>query len=343
MKRYIFASLILFIGIINSNAQDIGVSGGFYSSMIGVNGVSDLKISVSNNSFDTPIDAFGAYVQIDFPTTGEYSAPENPPTGEDAQKFDWTFTAPNIWLGFVNTELPVLSTQNFTFTVLGENITDNTATLLYVDLTQGADNDANNNNAEPLLSIQESLPVELVDFSARSSDCETSQLNWTTASEINNRGFEILFSENGERFQSIGFIEGEGDSHALTDYSFRHDISKIKNNQNLYYQLKQIDFDGFFSESKISTIKKECGDSENVLSIGPNPTNGNLNFQFSDEVESNIEVVILNSNLQLIERFVTNTGYNNFQKDISDLPKGVYFIKTIIKNNHYTNKIVLLD
>ena len=345
MKKYIFLSLALFIGIIKIDAQDVGVSGGFFSSMINVNEESELTISFSNNSFDTPIPVYGAYVQIDFPTTGEYSAPENPPTGEDSQKFNWSQNSanPNIWIGVNNTVIPVLSTNTFKFTVLGESITNSKATLLFADLSSGSDNNPNNNNAEPLLAIDESLPVELVDFSARSLDCQTVALNWTTATEINNTGFEILFSEDGARFERIGFIEAKGDSYSLLDYSFSHDISMFKNGQNLYYQLKQIDINGFFSVSDISSIKKECGARENFLSIGPNPTFGNLNFQFSSEVESDIEVVILNSNLQLVKRFVTNTGDKSFNKDISDLPTGVYIVKTKTKNDYYSRKIVLID
>ena len=329
----------------NGDEQDVGVSGSFLSNMISVDDETELLVSFSNKSSDTPIPAFGAYVQIDFPTTGEYSAPENPPTGADAQKFNWSQNVdnPNIWIGVVNTEIPVLSTQVFTFTVLGENITNNAATLLYVDLASGSDSDSDNNNAELLLSIQESLPVELVDFFSKNVDCKTVHLNWSTASEVNNYGFEILVSLDGDRFKKIGFVEGLGDGYMLSEYSFVHNISDYENNKNLYYRLKQIDLNSSFSLSKISTIKKICNNNENHLSIGPSPTTGNLNFQFSNEVESSVEVVIFNSSLQLVEKFITNTSDKNFSKDISDLPSGVYIIKTVTSNFQYSNKIVLMN
>ena len=68
------------------------------------------------------------------------------------------------------------------------------------------------------------MPVELVSFTANVID-DYVQLNWSTASEINNKGFEILrkeISENGEEsdWEQIGFVDGNGTSTKIQNYSF---------------------------------------------------------------------------------------------------------------------------
>ena len=346
MKTYIFLLFILLFGVKNIEAQDVGISGGFFESTIGVGQESELHVTFSNNSFDVSIQPFGAYVQLDFPTTGEYSAPENPPSGPGAQNFTWTLSVedPNIWIGIVNTEIPPLSSHLIIFTVMGDDITENTPTILFTDLSSGSDNNPQNNNANPLLAISESaLPVEFIDFSAEKIDCENVSLNWKTATEINNAGFEILFSQNGTQYEKVGFVKGKGNTHSISEYLFSHNISKLNKNGQLYYRLKQLDSNGLYTFSKTINVRNQCDQNNQLLILGPNPTNGNLNFYFEHELKSNAEVIIINSNNQLIERFEIVASTKNFTKNINSLPKGVYFIKTKSISAEFTNKIVLID
>lgn len=53
------------------------------------------------------------------------------------------------------------------------------------------------------------FPVELVRFEAEERS-EQVQLNWETASEVNNSHFDILHSEDGRTFKKIGQIQGMG-------------------------------------------------------------------------------------------------------------------------------------
>lgn len=91
-----------------------------------------------------------------------------------------------------------------------------------------------------------SLPVELISFTAESNKTEN-VLNWTTASEVNNSHFEIQKSDDGVNFQSIGIVQGNGNSSEVNHYSF----IDLNNSNNSYYRLKQIDFDGGFEYSHV--------------------------------------------------------------------------------------------
>src|SRR5690606_24850570 len=74
-------------------------------------------------------------------------------------------------------------------------------------------------------------------------------LKWATSSEQNNKGFEILRSLDGRsNWQSIGFVNGAGDSYTRKDYSYA-DNNLIA--RRYYYQLKQIDFDGRYKHTAL--------------------------------------------------------------------------------------------
>jgi hypothetical protein len=117
-------------------------------------------------------------------------------------------------------------------------------------------------NNEP----QNPLPVELVSFSAKLRD-NSVVLNWATASETNNRGFEVQRSTDAKSFTTIFFKEGAGTATTRTAYE-AVDAKPLPGIS--YYRLKQIDEDGTASYSKTVVVKAKVGD----VSLYPNPTQG---------------------------------------------------------------------
>ena len=96
-----------------------------------------------------------------------------------------------------------------------------------------------------------SLPVELTYFGGKRS-AKNVLLNWQTATETNNEGFDIQHSTNGRDWTSIGWQAGAGSSLEKQDYTFLHEKAVSGTN---YYRLKQIDFDGQFDYSDIAAIE----------------------------------------------------------------------------------------
>ncbi|MFN7015112.1 MAG: hypothetical protein ACK4ON_12670, partial [Bacteroidia bacterium] len=93
------------------------------------------------------------------------------------------------------------------------------------------------------------IPVELVSFRAVINKGSV-ELNWTTATEVNNRGFEIERNVNG-KFEVIGFVNGHGTTTNRQSYSF------IDNNPGtgiVQYRLKQVDFNGTYSYSNVVEV-----------------------------------------------------------------------------------------
>jgi hypothetical protein len=127
------------------------------------------------------------------------------------------------------------------------------------------------------------LPVELVRFTAHKFN-EQSLLNWQTAQEINNHGFEIQRSADGNNFTVIGWVNGMGNASSPTDYSFT-DLAPLKG-KNLY-RLKQVDNDGHFKFSPIRTVDFETGFD---LLIYPNPVTSQLTVKFTDDKNKQIKI-----------------------------------------------------
>jgi hypothetical protein len=87
-------------------------------------------------------------------------------------------------------------------------------------------------------------PVKLTSFTATAKAADAF-LNWTTASEINNKGFDVERSVDGRTFESIGFVKGAGNSTRMLNYSLT-DAKAFEKTPVMYYRLKQVDFDGNF-------------------------------------------------------------------------------------------------
>mgnify|MGYP005811162025 CR=1 FL=1 len=115
------------------------------------------------------------------------------------------------------------------------------------------------------------LPVELVSFNARLNN-DVVDLNWRTASELNNHFFTIERTADIERFEPIFKTDGAGTTNQPVDYAHT-DTAPLYGRS--YYRLKQTDFDGSSTYSKVVTVDYE-GPRFASMHIYPNPLEGSL-------------------------------------------------------------------
>ncbi|PJJ61095.1 T9SS type A sorting domain-containing protein [Hymenobacter chitinivorans] len=154
------------------------------------------------------------------------------------------------------------ASDNFTVTGLDPNLTYNFFAFEFNnDNVLNAENYRVPNN-EP----QNPLPVELVSFTAKVRD-NSVVLNWATASETNNRGFEVQRSSDAKTFTTIDFKQGAGTATTRTKYE-AIDTKPLAGVS--YYRLKQIDEDGTASYSKTLAVTTKLTE----VSVYPNPTQG---------------------------------------------------------------------
>ncbi|MCW3102386.1 MAG: C-terminal target protein [Bacteroidetes bacterium] len=97
------------------------------------------------------------------------------------------------------------------------------------------------------------LPVELLDFSAAYNGSDV-DLQWSTASELNNDHFTVERSANGSTFYELNEIPGAGNSTQTLSYAT---VDKEPLSGTSYYRLKQVDFNGNSTYSSITAIDIE--------------------------------------------------------------------------------------
>jgi len=176
------------------------------------------------------------------------------------------------------------------------------------------------------------LPIELLDFQANCAE-RTVDLNWSTATENNNSHFDIEKSSDGKIFWKIGQELGAGNSSSKINYTFSDNI----NSEVAYYRLKQIDYDGNYTYSKI--IQKKCFMKQEDVKVWPNPSNGLFNIELETKQSVKIELISITGSILMS---MNNKDQKIVQVDLSGYTKGIYYL-SIIDNvgEKRTKKIIL--
>jgi len=183
-------------------------------------------------------------------------------------------------------------------------------------------------------SFESVLPVTLFNFRGEIKNNEA-LLTWSTANEINNKGFEVEQSHDNKTFSSIGFVAAVKTSTGVNNYSFTN--SKLLSGAN-YYRLKQVDNDG---ASRLSSVVK-LDFSKFAWTIFGNPSN-NTFIQLQTATQSNVAVQIVTLNGQLIQTIRKGNlsqGTYNIPLNLSNVPHGIYIVKLLVDKNSYTKKLI---
>ena len=186
------------------------------------------------------------------------------------------------------------------------------------------------------------VPVELTSFSA-SASADVVTLDWTTATELNNRGFNIERSSEKNEWRTIGFIEGKGTTSEPQHYLYSDKLSDVKSNK-LYYRLKQIDNDGTFKYSGV--VEVGIAPSSFTLSQNyPNPFNPSTKIKYSIPQSSKVVVKVfdmLGKEVTTLVNEEKQAGTYELTWNAQDMPSGVYTYS--IKAGSYTavKKMVLI-
>jgi len=160
----------------------------------------------------------------------------------------------------------------------------------------------------------QSLPVELLSFDAKNV-ANSALLNWQVASEINNAGWDVQRSINGFTWETIGFVQGNGNRNEIQDYSY---VDIYNTEGRVFYRLVQIDFDGTKSYSDVKTIRFLT----DKISIYPTLAKNVLNINWENSHRDK-SYKIVNS---IGEIKLTGEIDTDFSIDVSYLSKGMYFL-----------------
>ncbi|MCC6254361.1 MAG: PQQ-dependent sugar dehydrogenase [Ignavibacteriaceae bacterium] len=191
------------------------------------------------------------------------------------------------------------------------------------------------------------VPVELVSFTATIVDNKV-KLDWFTATETNNSGFEIQRSKNGSDYQTIFFIGGNGTTTNRNVYSY---IDESVNFGVYYYRLKQIDFDGTIEYLKAVSVDLGLPKTFMLEQNYPNPFNPSTKIKWQSPISGwqtiKIYDLLGNEVATLVNEFVEagnhevefNTGEGSRQLTLTS---GIYFYQLKAGNFTTTKKMILL-
>jgi hypothetical protein len=170
------------------------------------------------------------------------------------------------------------------------------------------------------------LPVELIHFTAQAMAHTTAELNWATATEIDNSHFVIERSYDGLTFEAIDRVEGNGTSNEVLPYAYT-DRGIAQGSEVVYYRLHHFDYNGTSEYSDVRTVTFDMNSLDKPsITIYPNPFTSDvyINVSTLSGAEATIRVANL-SGQQLLERSL-NTTQSIEKVDLSSLPKGIYFV-----------------
>ncbi|MEO5907774.1 MAG: T9SS type A sorting domain-containing protein [Ginsengibacter sp.] len=164
-------------------------------------------------------------------------------------------------------------------------------------------------------------------------------LSWATATEENNKGFQVQYSFDGNHFSNMSFVNSKatnGTSSSTLNYQYSDSKSL---GENVYYRLVQVDKDGHTTYSNIILIKGDKAKSLRLNAIYPNPAKNYLNLIVSSPVHNQINVMITDVTGKTVQKqsFSIVEGGNNLDMNIIKLPAGSYFVKAICNNGCETS------
>jgi hypothetical protein len=182
------------------------------------------------------------------------------------------------------------------------------------------------------------LPVQLTSLKATTTS-SANTITWTTATELNNRGFELQRSTNDGQYETIAFINGAGNSNEANQYSY-NDI-EIDPAKSYCYRLKQVDFDGTSEYSKIVCAAARKLNSINIATQ-PNPFSNTLNISIVAEMEgaAMVEVLDIIGKVILVKNAAIHSGDNNVVFETDNLKNGIYFVRIKQQNEVITKRVI---
>lgn len=228
----------------------------------------------------------------------------NPATNE------WKLYVNQVGTSFVNPK-----TTEPTLVGTATNATNTTVTMSHFMFLY---NHSGSNNAQWdnfSVTVDATIPVELVSFDAKRSNKST-LLTWKTASERENAAFYVEQSTNGTDFQTIGQVKGNGTTNTAHTYTFEHNDPSVNIN---YYRLKQVDFNG---KSEYSPIRSVVFGKSGLV-IKTTLVSDALDIVVSDETTTPLSIFntagqeVFTAKVQGAQRL-----------SVSSLPAGTYIVRT---------------
>jgi hypothetical protein len=181
----------------------------------------------------------------------------------------------------------------------------------------------------------QTLPISLISFTFEKAE-NAIVFNWQTASETNNDYFTLERSLDAVHFQTIGIVRGAGNSNIIKDYQFIDNGIEI--NQIYYYRLKQTDYDGKFSYSRVIIVNPNVSETQLLKNY---IANGNLIIDIQSAYDQNMQIDLFDISGKLIQsnRISAQKGRNNYRIQLQSISKGIYLMRVYSDSDMMLRKL----
>jgi phosphatidylserine/phosphatidylglycerophosphate/cardiolipin synthase-like enzyme len=172
------------------------------------------------------------------------------------------------------------------------------------------------------------VPVELTSFTAVQAK-DGIQLNWTTATELNNFGFEIERSIDGINFYMTAFIKGSGTTTETRNYTYT-DKPAVSSRTTYYYRLRQVDYDGKSEYSPVVEVVYDRPENYELSQNYPNPFNPSTRIAFQIAALTHVQLKVYDmtgQEIALLVNEVKEPGSYNILFDASQFASGIYMYR----------------
>lgn len=254
------------------------------------------------------------------PTTSAISGELNP-TFNSTEAYSVTNTVNSTYKWVITNGVQVSGTNTHSISVQWGTVIGNTS----VKVVETNMNECVGDTVTQFVS----LPVKLISLTASKLNKDV-ELTWATASEQDNKGFEIHKSEEGSaQWEFVNFVKGNGTTNSVSNYAFVDENAFNKTSSSiLYYRLKQVDFDGKYEYSPIVSVSNNVNDA-NAITVTPNPFHSEFKITINTPIVGYAKIEVSDALGRLVKSMQQSVKIGDSVISISDTDKwkmGVYFV-----------------
>ncbi len=187
--------------------------------------------------------------------------------------------------------------------------------------------------------VGSTFPVEILDFSAE-TDGNSAVLEWATATETNNSGFEVQMLEADGNFEQLGFVAGNGTTSDVSEYEFR--TRKLEPGSHVF-RLRQVDLDGKFAYSDRASVEIRTV-QDNPIRMYPNPASDQATIEINTDDQTEVSIHLFD--IQGAEHKINAQKVGGIQSQIWELNTttllpGLYIVKVWENGHVYADKLII--
>lgn len=221
---------------------------------------------------------------------------------------------------------------------IAETGTDNTIT---------AGTDGGGSGADGSVTIcytpADAAPVTMTYFRS-TPQAKHIQLEWATANEVNNEGFEVQRSIDGSSFVNVGWVNGRGTANEEQTYQFTDD--EVQANTTYFYRLQQMDIDGTSAFSPVRSAMITDGKLVQVTEFFPNPVGkgtGVASFHVNMPEAGQMAIQLIDAQGRLVKEFNQEyaAGQSTFALPVMEVRAGQYFVRMQLGKEVLYRKLVV--